>query len=93
MNDSLFLPFDVNKHQEAKELQRDLKDYNLARQENLQPTSYKDLQAYHCKNTNIAVKKFKGSLISIVDVNEDIKKCKGLRLRFVLAKDEDGNIP
>ena len=92
MNDSLFLPFDVNKYQEAKELQRDLKDYNLARQEELKPTSLKDLQAYHNENAAIAVKQFKGNLIS-VDVNEDIKKGTGLRLSFVLSKGEDGNIP
>ena len=92
MNDSLFLPFDANKYQEAKELQRDLKDYNLARQEELKPTSLKDLQAYHNENAAIAVKQFKGNLIS-VDVNEDIKKGTGLRLSFVLSKGEDGNIP
>ena len=93
MNDSLFLPFDVSKHSEAKELQRELKDYNIARQDQIKPTGEKDLLAYHTKKTDIAVKKFKGHLISSVNVNKDLEECEGLRLRFVLEKNEDGVIP
>ena len=85
MNDSALLQIQADKRDKAEELQRDLYDHNLFRQDELRPTNYQDLQEYHNRQTHISVLGFKGRLDRSVDINRDYERSgKGLRLTFTL---------
>ena len=83
-NDCAFLPFRANKRDEVEILQRDLRDYNTYRQNELKETSYEELEAYHLDQTDIAVQKYHGKLDPSVDFQEDEENGNGISLRFVL---------
>ena len=73
-NDCAFLPFRANKRDEVENLKKDLKSYNLCRQDKLKETSYGELRAYHANATGIKVKGFYGKLDPSADfpVNEKL---------------------
>ena len=84
MNDLVLFQIDRVK---AKALQKDLKSYNISRHDQMKSLSIDELQQLHNKRQKVAVRNLKGRLHPY-DLAKDIKDNKGLRLLFVLDKDD-----
>ena len=84
MNDLVFFPINRDK---AEALQRELNSYNLFRYNQLKSFSIDELQQLHNERQKVAVRNLKGRLHPYT-FQEDIENKKGLRLLFVLDKDD-----